>query len=172
MYNKASFGDKELEPRIAENIADTLYEIGRGLLKEKQYELSAKWLERSHDILAGQDPEKLGENAGELRCSVLNGLGFAVVHLENLLLVLTVELVRTLLEVKTDEARDRARDLVALFENVTLLVGTIGHADQIKDYGDKLIVQLLKLELISVGLEFDAYEYYGGSIPRGWLVHG
>jgi hypothetical protein len=75
MFAKASFDNKDLEPRIAENIADTLYEIGRDLLKEKQYELSAKWLERSHGILIGQELEKLSENAGELRCSVLNGLG-------------------------------------------------------------------------------------------------
>ncbi|KAH0557131.1 hypothetical protein GP486_005081 [Trichoglossum hirsutum] len=147
MFSKASFDNKDLEPRTAENIADTLYEIGRDLLKDKQYELSAKWLERSHGILARQDLEKLSENAGE----------FAVAYLENLPLVLTAELVRALLEVKTDEARDRARNLVALFEN---------------DYGDKFIVQLLKLELISVGSEFDAREYYGGSIQRGWLVRG
>ena len=75
MFSKASFDDKDLGPGIAENIADTLYEIGRDLSKKKQYELSAKWLERSYGILAGQDLEKLGENAGELRCSVLNSLG-------------------------------------------------------------------------------------------------
>ncbi|KAI9770778.1 MAG: hypothetical protein M1840_003028 [Geoglossum simile] len=127
MFSKALFSDKKLEPRIAEDIADTLYEIGNDLLKKKQYELSVRWLERSYGILAGQDLENLSENAGELRCSVLSCL------------------VRALLELKTDTAKDRARDLVHIFEN---------------DYGAKLVVLLLKLELILAGTEFDEYEYY------------
>ena len=75
MFSKAPFVHKDFEPRIAEDIADTLYEIGNDLLKKRQYELSIKWLERSYDILTGQDLETLSENAGELRCSVLNCLG-------------------------------------------------------------------------------------------------
>ncbi|KAH0544865.1 hypothetical protein FGG08_001094 [Glutinoglossum americanum] len=143
MFTKASFSDKDLEPRVAENVADTLYEIGKDLLKKKQYELSVKWLERSFAILAGQDLEKLGENAGELRFATASPLEVPS-H------ALTTGLVRALLELKTDAARDRAQDLVALFENVLF-----------PDYGDKLIVQLFKLQLLSLGPEFDAYGYYG-----------
>ena len=75
MFSKAQFSDRELQPRIAEDITDTLYEIGNDLLKKGQYELSVKWLERSYGILTGQELENLSENAGELRCSVLSCLG-------------------------------------------------------------------------------------------------
>jgi Meiosis protein SPO22/ZIP4 like len=75
MFSKALFSDKTLEPRIAEDITDTLYEIGNDLLKKRQYELSVRWLERAYGILAGQDLENLSKSAGELRCSVLSCLG-------------------------------------------------------------------------------------------------
>src|SRR5437762_5823977 len=99
MFSQASFADRKLDQRSAESIADTLYEIGTDFLKKDQYELSAKWLERSHAILVGQDLEKLSENAGELRCNVMGRLGLLIfppawMHL------LTVKLVRALLALK------------------------------------------------------------------------
>jgi hypothetical protein len=78
MFSQASFANRNLDPKSAESIADTLYEIGADFLKKRQYELSAKWLERSYSILVGQDLEKLSENAGELRYSVMSRLGLQI----------------------------------------------------------------------------------------------
>lgn len=70
---------KQLAPAFtssaAENVSDLLYEIGKGLLEKRNYELGARWLERAYDILEEQDLEMLSAEAGELRLSIMQSIG-------------------------------------------------------------------------------------------------
>ncbi|KAK5124588.1 sporulation-specific protein 22, partial [Cryomyces antarcticus] len=137
MFRKASLNKTRLDPATAEKFADLLYEIGKDQLRKKEFEIAVRWLERSYDILAEQDLEKLSSDAGELRLSIMHGLGttFTAEH-RNL---------RALLGLQNDGARSKACDLVNLLDS---------------DFGDKLVVSLLKLELLSSESEFRAEDYY------------
>ncbi|KAI9697243.1 MAG: hypothetical protein M1836_004807 [Candelina mexicana] len=71
MFRKASVDDRHLDPNTAESSADLLFEIGKYHLENKNYDLAVKWLERSYDILHKQDLERLSNDAGELRISII-----------------------------------------------------------------------------------------------------
>ncbi|KAL8848508.1 MAG: hypothetical protein Q9221_006467 [Calogaya cf. arnoldii] len=60
------------EPSIAEQLADTLFEIGRDQLSKECYQSALQWLDRAHDILASQNPEDLSDDASELRSCVMH----------------------------------------------------------------------------------------------------
>ena len=75
MYSKVAAMISDVDSNTAENIADLLYEIGRERLDKKEYAMANKWLERSHEVLAGQDLERLSAEAGELRLCVLQASG-------------------------------------------------------------------------------------------------
>jgi len=64
-----------LEPATAEVLADLFYEIGKDLLKKKDYIVAVRWLERAYDMLTMRDIEGMSVDSGELRCSVLHYLG-------------------------------------------------------------------------------------------------
>ena len=74
MFSKCVIFGNQLDPATVESISDLLYEIGKDLLHQKQYELAVKWLERSHDVLGEQELEKLSADAGELKLSILQSL--------------------------------------------------------------------------------------------------
>lgn len=69
-----------LNPEQAEAVADVFYEIGRDLFQKNTYDIAAKWLERSLDVLSGPDVEISRPDAGELRLSVLSYLGRLKLH--------------------------------------------------------------------------------------------
>ena len=71
IYNKAFSAPGTFDPRSAENLADTLYEIGKDLLSKQQYLLATKWLERSHTVLNAQELDTLSSDANELRISII-----------------------------------------------------------------------------------------------------
>lgn len=75
MYGKASAYLGDVDPSVAENLADLLYEIGRDLLDRHEHEMAIKWLERSYDALCSQSLERLSPDASELRMSTLHDLG-------------------------------------------------------------------------------------------------
>jgi hypothetical protein len=77
MFSKCVISGNQLDPATTESISDLLYEIGKDLLNQKQYELAVKWLERSHDVLGEQELEKLSVDAGELKLSILQSLSTA-----------------------------------------------------------------------------------------------
>lgn len=64
-----------LTPSTAESLADLLYEIGKGLLEQRKYELGIRWLERAHDAVGIHDLEMLSAEAGELRLSIMQSIG-------------------------------------------------------------------------------------------------
>ncbi|KAI9804595.1 MAG: hypothetical protein M1833_006668 [Piccolia ochrophora] len=137
MFSKASIATTNLDPATAEKLADLLYEMAVSLLQGKFYELATKWLERSNDVLVGQAQEKLSLEAGELRLSVMHALGKRS-DMHQSILTLTNLLVKSLLGVGSDEAVNKAWNM---------------------DFGDKLVVLLLKLELIATKSADTALEY-------------
>lgn len=127
MFAKCQQLSRVLTPVLAENLADLLYEIGKGILKKRNYELAVRWLERAHDVLGEQDLEMLSSEAGELRLSIMQSL------------------VQTHMKLKSPEAQKKAWHIMKLMET---------------DYGDKMIILLLRIELLSAAESFDAAEFY------------
>ncbi|KAI9826189.1 MAG: hypothetical protein M1819_007445 [Sarea resinae] len=128
MVSKNGPDFKDWDPSLAESLADLMFEIGKDLLKKKQFALAVKWLDRSFDVLMGQELERLSDQAGELRISILYSS------------------VKALLGTQQEEGRARARHLVDLLEI---------------DFGEKLVVLLLRMDIISTAPKFDSSEYFG-----------
>ena len=74
---------QELEPSSAEELADTLFEIGKSQVTELKWSSAITWLEKAHDILAGQSLEVLSSNAGELQISVMHSMARALINLHD-----------------------------------------------------------------------------------------
>lgn len=125
MYHKV----EAFDPSATENLADTLYEMGKDLLKRKQYDMAVKWLDRASEMIASQELDKMSFEAFELRTSILQS---------------TVD---ALLKLQSHEGMERARDIVALLSS---------------EVGDKLVVLLLKLEILNSVLNesFDSNAYH------------
>ncbi|KAL9641268.1 MAG: hypothetical protein Q9204_000167 [Flavoplaca sp. TL-2023a] len=61
-----------LEPSVAEQLADTVYEIGRDQLTKGCYQWALQWLDRAHDILASQNPEELSADSSEVQSCIMH----------------------------------------------------------------------------------------------------
>jgi len=71
IYNKSFSAHITFTPRSAENLADTLYEIGKELLAKEQYRIATKWLDRAYCVLNAQELDMLTSDANELRISII-----------------------------------------------------------------------------------------------------
>ncbi|KAF2096421.1 SPO22-domain-containing protein [Rhizodiscina lignyota] len=127
MFSKANIPNSTLDPTSSEELSDSLFEMGKDLLGKRQFEVAARWLERSLDILDGTEIEQLSPDAGDLRLSIMQHYA------------------KALLGLQTTDARSKARDIVTLMET---------------DYAEKMIVSLLKLEIILSEETVDADQYY------------
>jgi hypothetical protein len=74
MYQKIEPSLAAYDATSAEGLADALYEIGKDLVGKKQAEIAVRWLERAHDALGEQHLERLSDDAGELRLSIMQML--------------------------------------------------------------------------------------------------
>jgi hypothetical protein len=74
MYEKAGHLKQHLAAGSAELVADTLYEIGQGLIARKDFTLAIKWLERSQEFLATQPMDQLSRDAIELKLAISQSL--------------------------------------------------------------------------------------------------
>ena len=75
MFSKCRESQTELVPSAAEAMADLLYEIGKDLSQKGNLEVAVRWLERAHDVIGQHDIGNLSPDAGELRLSIIQGLG-------------------------------------------------------------------------------------------------
>ncbi|KAF2712150.1 SPO22-domain-containing protein [Pleomassaria siparia CBS 279.74] len=116
MFSKSKQLNCPIAPSTAETLADLLFEIGKDLLKKRNYELAVRWLERSYDAIGEQELEMLGPEAGELRLSIMQSI------------------VQAYMKLNSPQTHKKAWDMVNLLDI---------------DYGEKLAVSLLKLELLS-----------------------
>ena len=80
MLAKIKTDAQELEPFAAERLADTLFEIGNSQVAELNWSEAIPWLEKAHDILAGQSLEALSNEAGELLISIMHSMARALIH--------------------------------------------------------------------------------------------
>lgn len=71
MFKNITIAYIAAEPSSTEELADTLYEIGKDLFARKQYETAVRWLGRAYDILSEQEQEYLSDNARELRLAIM-----------------------------------------------------------------------------------------------------
>lgn len=90
---------KALDYETAISLADTMYEMGKEMLSKKQYGIAVKWLDRSYDVLASQELEKLGREESELRLSIIQTL------------------VKALISTQSQEAFEKAQNLASLLES-------------------------------------------------------
>lgn len=127
MFSKANIANDTLDPTSGEELADSLFEMGKDLLSGRQFELAARWLERALDVLDGIELEQLSQDASDLRLSIVHSY------------------TKALLGLQTADARSKARDMMRLLET---------------DYSEKMIVSLLKLDIILSEENVDAEQYY------------
>ncbi|KAK7980960.1 hypothetical protein PG989_013417 [Apiospora arundinis] len=99
IYGKLQSFTHGLDPKTAESLSDTLYEIGNGCLDKHDFAMGTKWLERAHDFLDGQELERLSRDGIELQLTISQAL------------------VRALLGLDTTESLQKAESLVASLES-------------------------------------------------------
>ncbi|KAL7773732.1 hypothetical protein CFE70_003699 [Pyrenophora teres f. teres 0-1] len=129
MFSKCKQLKTALTSAAAESLADLLYEIGKGALAKRSYEIACRWLERAYDVLGEQDQEMLSPEVGELRLSTM----------------LSIVPVQAYTKMKTPDAQEKAWHMVNLMDT---------------DFSDKMVVSLLKVELLSEAHTIDTSEFY------------
>lgn len=75
MFAKCAQLKPALTANMAENLADLFYEIGKDALAKVNYDVALRWLERAYDVLEEKDLGLLSLEVGELRLSILHGIG-------------------------------------------------------------------------------------------------
>ncbi|KAI1006471.1 hypothetical protein K3495_g1756 [Podosphaera aphanis] len=98
MFRKSTSSGPSLDPNMAENLADVLYEMGRDLFNKRQYRMAVKWLNRAFEVINGQELDKLSKDASELRLSILQTL------------------IKALLELREPKSFDEARNWLDMLE--------------------------------------------------------
>ncbi|KAL7624283.1 sporulation-specific protein 22 [Parahypoxylon ruwenzoriense] len=74
LYEKADAFKHTIDPLSAENLVDSLFEIGKYLTTKKNFSLAIKWLERAYAFINNQDFEQLSREATELRLAICQAL--------------------------------------------------------------------------------------------------
>lgn len=98
MLRKIGYPFTNVDPSLAENVADTFFDIGRSFLPNKEYQMAVKWLGRAYEVIDGQDIEKLSRDGVELRLTILQAY------------------IQALVGTKTQENLKKAEDCVAFVE--------------------------------------------------------
>jgi hypothetical protein len=99
MYTKADDLLRYLDPFSAEQLADTLQDIGTNLSGKGDHEMALKWLRRAHALINGQELERLSTEGLEIRMSIHH------------------DLIQTLLATRSPERVQEADDLVSYVES-------------------------------------------------------
>ncbi|KAI5927886.1 meiosis protein SPO22/ZIP4 like-domain-containing protein [Camillea tinctor] len=74
LYGKIESLKHKLDPTSAEPIADSLFEIGRGLLARDDAARAVKWLERAYELINSQELGNLSRGGIELRLAISQAL--------------------------------------------------------------------------------------------------
>ncbi|WAO83090.1 Hypothetical protein NCS54_00027000 [Fusarium falciforme] len=99
MYTKADDLLRYLDPFSAEQLADTLQDIGTNLSRKGDHEMALKWLRRAHALINGQELGRLSTEGLEIRMSIHH------------------DLIQTLLATRSPERVQEADDLVSYVES-------------------------------------------------------
>ncbi|KAI0101809.1 meiosis protein SPO22/ZIP4 like-domain-containing protein [Nemania sp. FL0031] len=99
VYNNLEKLIIDVDTASTEKLVDAIFEIGRDLGLKKNFILAAKWLERAHHLINGQDISQLSRDAIELR------------------LAISQVLIQVYLDIGGLDYIDRAKNHVAYIEN-------------------------------------------------------
>ncbi|KAL6717482.1 sporulation-specific protein 22 [Lecanora helva] len=94
MLAKVDIDPARLESSSAEELADTLYEIGRSQSRDANWTEAIFWLGKAHDAITGQEMHSMSPDAEELKIAILHGLA------------------RAFVDQGTEESREKAWDLI------------------------------------------------------------
>ena len=126
MLAQVKLNPADLASAAGEELADTVFEIGRHLSRGLRWAEASEWLQKAHDILSGVTSEKLSNDAEELQIGITHAMARALINSES------------------QDMRERAWDIV---RKMSL------------EYGDRLIVLLLKLDLLAVDPAHSSQDY-------------
>lgn len=133
----------QLEAAVAEQLADTLCEIGRDQAKKQQYESAIQWLERAYDVFDIHDPKDLSIDAGALKSSISHCL------------------VQALIKERCEENNLRAWNIIQELENeggITVAISLlklqvlVGDLSAAQDYYDVLLHVVRQIHLSDVNV--------------------
>ncbi|KAL8654418.1 MAG: hypothetical protein Q9210_001512 [Variospora velana] len=71
-WSKLDQEQNALDAPLREQLADTLFEVGRDQAKKQLYKPALQWLERAYDILIAHDQDDLGSDASALKNSIMH----------------------------------------------------------------------------------------------------
>lgn len=83
MLTKVSPMPGELEPSAAEELADTMFEIGRSQSQKLQWQEASYWLEKAHDTILSRSLEAMSSDAEELQIGIMHGMARALINLDD-----------------------------------------------------------------------------------------
>ena len=83
MLAKIDINSAQMEPSSAEELADTLFEIGRSQSRRAQWSEVIFWFEKAYDAISSQELQELSSDAEELMIAIMHGLARAFVNQEN-----------------------------------------------------------------------------------------
>lgn len=89
----------KIDALSAEKTADSLFQVGKGLLSKRDYIAAEKWLQRAWDLINGQELANISRDAVELRMAILQALVTAIMRHE------------------TSESVEKAQNLVKYIES-------------------------------------------------------
>lgn len=82
MLAKIRIDPEALEPHFTEELADTLFEIGRTQSQKLRWSEAIYWLERAYDTISDHALEALSSDAEELQISIMHGMARALIKRE------------------------------------------------------------------------------------------
>ncbi|KAI4290344.1 MAG: hypothetical protein L6R35_000381 [Caloplaca aegaea] len=151
-----------LDAPMREQLADTLFEVGRDQAKKQLYNPALQWLERAYDILIAQDQDDLGSDASALKNSIM--------HCQ----------VHALLKESCEENYSRAWDIIHELENeaentvaVSLLKLSVltGDPTAAQEYYNVLIQMMRQIHLSDVNVRTILHHVHALKQRNAGLAH-
>ncbi|KAL1892941.1 sporulation-specific protein 22 [Ceratocystis pirilliformis] len=99
MYDKSKTLFQSLDSVYSENLAEVILDIGKGLMRKKDYKLGVTWLKRAYEIITLHHIDKLSRLGIEQRLTIMQAL------------------VRGHLLEETPEGREHANELICQLES-------------------------------------------------------
>lgn len=161
-WSKLDQEQNVLDAPMREQLADTLFEVGRDQAKKQLYNPALQWLERAYDILIAQDQDDLGSDASALKNSIM--------HCQ----------VHALLKESCEENYSRAWDIIHELENeaentvaVSLLKLSVltGDPTAAQEYYNVLIQMMRQIHLSDVNVRTILHHVHALKQRNAGLAH-
>jgi hypothetical protein len=137
MYNQIEQLDLADHPLVAEQLADALYEIGKDQAQHRHHNQALQWLERAFRVLETRDFSTFSETAPDLHLSIMHLLAKSWLAMYS-------------------ESNSTEPTYLQKAQEIVELMGL--------QYPDKMILNLLQLEVLGATSNPDINLYYGALI--------